>query len=91
MGARHGRVQIDFANLEDLERIYRAMSQGPAQTSRLRSGQSSAGSSTPRRRPSTSAASHSGSCAVSIARASASSRPTSSHTTAVIRVSRRNR
>jgi ParB family transcriptional regulator, chromosome partitioning protein len=32
MGARHGRVQIDFANLEDLERIYRAMSQGPART-----------------------------------------------------------
>ena len=31
MGARHGRVQIEFANLEDLERIYRAMSQGPAQ------------------------------------------------------------
>ena len=31
MGARHGRVQIDFANLEDLERIYRAMSQGPVQ------------------------------------------------------------
>jgi ParB family transcriptional regulator, chromosome partitioning protein len=30
MGARHGRVMIDFANLEDLERIYRAMSQGPA-------------------------------------------------------------
>jgi ParB family chromosome partitioning protein len=30
MGARHGRVQIDFANLEDLERIYKAMSQGPA-------------------------------------------------------------
>jgi ParB family chromosome partitioning protein len=29
MGARHGRVQVDFANLEDLERIYRAMSQGP--------------------------------------------------------------
>jgi len=29
MGARHGRVVIDFANLEDLERIYRAMSQGP--------------------------------------------------------------
>ena len=29
MGARHGRVSIDFANLEDLERIYRAMSQGP--------------------------------------------------------------
>ena len=29
MGARHGRVQIEFANLEDLERIYRAMSQGP--------------------------------------------------------------
>lgn len=32
MGARHGRVQIDFANLEDLERIYRAMSQGPTRT-----------------------------------------------------------
>ena len=30
MGARHGRVVVDFANLEDLERIYRAMSQGPA-------------------------------------------------------------
>jgi ParB family chromosome partitioning protein len=29
MGVRHGRVQIEFANLEDLERIYRAMSQGP--------------------------------------------------------------
>jgi ParB family chromosome partitioning protein len=28
MGARHGKVQIEFANLEDLERIYRAMSQG---------------------------------------------------------------
>jgi ParB family chromosome partitioning protein len=27
MGPRHGRVQIDFANLEDLERIYRAMTQ----------------------------------------------------------------
>jgi ParB family chromosome partitioning protein len=30
MGARHGRVLIEFANLEDLERIYRAMSQGPS-------------------------------------------------------------
>jgi ParB family chromosome partitioning protein len=28
MGPRHGRVQIDFANLEDLERIYRAMTAG---------------------------------------------------------------
>jgi ParB family transcriptional regulator, chromosome partitioning protein len=28
MGARHGKVQIEFANLEDLERIYRAMSHG---------------------------------------------------------------
>ncbi|HYL50641.1 MAG TPA: ParB/RepB/Spo0J family partition protein [Acidimicrobiia bacterium] len=28
MGPRHGRVQIDFANLEDLERIYRAMTPG---------------------------------------------------------------
>jgi ParB family chromosome partitioning protein len=27
MGPRRGRVQIDFANLEDLERIYRAMTQ----------------------------------------------------------------
>jgi ParB family chromosome partitioning protein len=30
MGPRHGRVQIDFANLEDLERIYRAMTAAPA-------------------------------------------------------------
>ena len=29
MTPRHGRVQIDFANLEDLERIYRVMTQGP--------------------------------------------------------------
>ncbi len=28
MGPRHGRVQIDFANLEDLERIYRLMTRG---------------------------------------------------------------
>ena len=28
MGPRHGRVQIEFANLEDLERIYRAMTPG---------------------------------------------------------------
>jgi ParB family chromosome partitioning protein len=28
MGPRHGRVQIDFATLEDLERIYRAMTDG---------------------------------------------------------------
>jgi ParB family chromosome partitioning protein len=27
MGPKHGRVQIDFANLEDLERIYRVMTQ----------------------------------------------------------------
>jgi ParB family chromosome partitioning protein len=32
MGARHGKVQIEFANLEDLERIYRAMSQGSPAT-----------------------------------------------------------
>lgn len=29
MGARKGRVVIDFATLDDLERIYRAMVQGP--------------------------------------------------------------
>jgi ParB family chromosome partitioning protein len=29
MGPRHGRVQIDFATLEDLERIYRIMTKGP--------------------------------------------------------------
>jgi ParB family chromosome partitioning protein len=28
MGPRHGRLQIDFATLEDLERIYRAMTDG---------------------------------------------------------------
>jgi ParB family transcriptional regulator, chromosome partitioning protein len=38
MGARHGRVSIDFANLEDLERIYRAMSQGPTAAMPLRPG-----------------------------------------------------
>lgn len=30
MGPKHGKVQIDFANLEDLERIYRVMTQGRA-------------------------------------------------------------
>jgi ParB family chromosome partitioning protein len=29
MGAKHGKVVIDFATLEDLERIYRAMSDAP--------------------------------------------------------------
>jgi len=29
MGPRHGRLQVDFANLEGLERIYRLMTQGP--------------------------------------------------------------
>jgi ParB family chromosome partitioning protein len=28
MGPRHGKVQIDFATLEDLERIYRTMTEG---------------------------------------------------------------
>ena len=28
MGPRHGRVHIDFATLEDLERIYRVMTDG---------------------------------------------------------------
>jgi ParB family chromosome partitioning protein len=28
MGAKKGRVVIDFVGLEDLERIYRAMTQG---------------------------------------------------------------
>jgi ParB family chromosome partitioning protein len=28
MGPRHGRIQVDFANLEDLERVYRQMTQG---------------------------------------------------------------
>lgn len=30
MGPKHGRVQIDFATLEDLERIYRVMTEGKA-------------------------------------------------------------
>jgi ParB family chromosome partitioning protein len=30
VGPRHGKVQIEFANLEDLERIYRVMTQGRA-------------------------------------------------------------
>lgn len=29
MSAKHGRIVIDFADLEDLERIYRAMTEGP--------------------------------------------------------------
>jgi ParB family chromosome partitioning protein len=29
MGAKKGRVVIDFASIEDLERIYRAMSEPP--------------------------------------------------------------
>jgi ParB family chromosome partitioning protein len=29
MGAKRGKVTIDFASLEDLERIYRAMTVGP--------------------------------------------------------------
>ncbi|MEM8620963.1 MAG: ParB/RepB/Spo0J family partition protein [Actinomycetota bacterium] len=32
MKARHGRITIDFADLEDLERIYRAMTSGNADT-----------------------------------------------------------
>jgi ParB family chromosome partitioning protein len=28
MGPRHGKVQVEFANLEDLERIYRVMTEG---------------------------------------------------------------
>jgi ParB family chromosome partitioning protein len=28
MGPRHGRMQVEFANLEDLERIYRVMTEG---------------------------------------------------------------
>ena len=38
MGPRHGRVQVEFANLEDLERIYRAMTQGPSAGLRRGSG-----------------------------------------------------
>ena len=30
MSGKHGRVTIDFADLEDLERIYRLMTEGPA-------------------------------------------------------------
>jgi hypothetical protein len=29
MGAKRGKVVIDFASLEDLERIYRAMTEAP--------------------------------------------------------------
>jgi ParB family transcriptional regulator, chromosome partitioning protein len=31
LGAKKGRVTIDFATLEDLERIYRAMTEPPEQ------------------------------------------------------------
>jgi ParB family chromosome partitioning protein len=30
MSGKHGKVTIDFADLEDLERIYRLMTEGPA-------------------------------------------------------------
>jgi ParB family chromosome partitioning protein len=32
MGPKHGTVQIDFATLEDLERIYRVMTEGSRKT-----------------------------------------------------------
>ena len=32
MGPKHGRVQIEFATLEDLERIYRVMTEGSRNT-----------------------------------------------------------
>jgi ParB family chromosome partitioning protein len=32
MGPRHGKLQVDFANLEDLERIYRTMTEGARAT-----------------------------------------------------------
>lgn len=34
MSAKHGRVVIDFADLEDLERIYRVMTEGPTDDDR---------------------------------------------------------
>lgn len=33
MGAKHGKVQIDFADLADLERVYRLMTQGSGRAS----------------------------------------------------------
>ena len=43
MGPRHGKVQIDFATLEDLERIYRAMTDGaPARPNRRPAGRQGA-------------------------------------------------
>ena len=59
MGPRHGRLQVDFANLEDLERIYRVMTQGPKPLAAQ--PETSTGSSMPRRIPSTSARAISGS------------------------------
>jgi hypothetical protein len=32
MGAKRGRVVVDFATLEDLERIYRVIVEGPEPT-----------------------------------------------------------
>jgi hypothetical protein len=31
MSGKHGKVVVDFADLTDLERIYRLMTEGPAE------------------------------------------------------------
>ena len=87
--------QIDFANLEDLERIYRVMTEGQPPAERGLTGSGRRRRAVPRRR---------GGCRRRARRARSgharrerrrrrpgSSRETSSHTTAAIRVSRRRR
>ena len=36
MNAKQGRLTVDFADLEDLERIYRRMTGGPANQAQAR-------------------------------------------------------
>ena len=95
MSPRRGRVEVEFATLEDLERIYRVITEGnrrhgvdgPDETQVV----TSIGVSIPRRRPTASAAASSGPCAISAAAPAGSSREKSSHTTAAMRVSRSSR
>ena len=91
-----GGSQIDFANLEDLERIYRVMTEGgrePRLIGPRGYGAASSGSSMPRRMPVDERAGRRSGSRARERRPRRRRRraPTSSHTTAAIRVSRRSR
>ena len=98
MSPRRGRVEVEFATLEDLERIYRVITDGATSrltletmngrgvTARRRSVVRCRAGSRPRAR-----ARARGPRAVSAAAPAGSSREKSSHTTAAMRVSRNRR